>query len=155
GLRELGWIEGSNVTIVYRSANGALASLPTLAAELVGRRPDVIVASSNTAIIALMRETRSIPIVISIAGDPVGAGFVTDLAHPGGNVTGLSNVAEQLSAKRLELLKEIDPRISRIGVFRNPSIPTHAVLLRETAAAADVLRWKVSVADVRSADDYE
>src|SRR5207244_375213 len=101
---------------------GKLDRLPELATELVRLKPDVIVSSSNPAIIALKRATQSIAIIMTSVGDPVGAGFITSLAHPGGNITGLSNIAEQLSGKRLELLKEIRPKIFRISVLRNPTI---------------------------------
>src|SRR6478609_9713341 len=112
----------------YRSADGHLERFPDLASELVQAKVDVIVASGNPAIIALKKATRSIPIVMTVVADPVGAGFISSLARPGGNITGLTNIAEQLSGKRLELLKEINPKIARVAVFRIPTIPTHAVL---------------------------
>ena len=114
GLRELGYVEGKNITIEHRSAEGKVDRLPDLAAELVRLKVDVIVASSNLAVIALKETTQTIPIVMSIVGDPVGAGFIASLARPGGNITGLSGIAEQLSGKRLELLKEINPKL-KIG----------------------------------------
>ncbi|HEV8721905.1 MAG TPA: ABC transporter substrate-binding protein [Candidatus Binatia bacterium] len=100
GLRELGYAEGKNIAIEYRSADGQLERLPELAAELVRLKVDVIVASSNSAIIALKKATQTIPIVMTVVGDPVGAGFIASLAQPGGNITGLTNIAEQLSGKR-------------------------------------------------------
>jgi putative ABC transport system substrate-binding protein len=114
----------------------------------------VIVASSNPAIIALRKATPTIPIVMSVVGDPVGAGFVQSLARPGGNITGLSNLAEGLSAKRLELLKEAVPNISRIAVLRNPRIPTHAVLLRETQGAADALGMRAVPFDTPDPEEF-
>jgi len=155
GLRELSYVEGKNITIEHRSAEGKLHRLPDLAAELVRLKVDVIVASSNLAIIALKEATQTIPIVMSIAGDPVGAGFIASLARPGGNITGLSVIAEQLSGKRLELLKEINPKVARVAVFRNPTIPTHAVLWKETQDAATVLGIKLLPLDTRGLDEIE
>jgi putative ABC transport system substrate-binding protein len=155
GLRELGYAEGKNVTIEHRSAEGKFDRLPGLAAELVQLKVDAIVGSSNTAIIALKEATQTIPIVMAIAGDPVGAGFIASLAHPGGNITGLTVIAEQLSGKRLELLKEINPKITRVAVFRSATTPTHAVLWKETQDAATALRIKVFPLDIRGPDDIE
>ena len=155
GLRELGYAEGKNIAIEYRSAEEKFDRLPELAAELVRLKVDVIVASSNAAIIALKQATQSIPIVMTIVGDPVGAGFVASLARPGGNITGLSNIAEQLSGKRLELLKEIKPKITRVAVFRNPTLPTHAVLWKETQAAATAFGVKLLPLDIRGSDEIE
>ena len=155
GLRELGYVEGKNIAIEHRSAEGKLDRLPDLAAELVRLKVDMIVASSNLAIIALKQATQTIPIVMSIVGDPVGAGFIASLARPGGNITGLANIAEDLSGKRLELLKEINPKIARVAVFWNPTIPTHAVLWKETQAAAAVLGIKLLSLDIRGPDDIE
>ena len=154
GLRGLGYAEGKNVAIEWRSADGKLDRLPNLVNELVRLNVDVIVASSNPAIIELKKATSTIPIVMSVVGDPVGAGFVQTLARPGGNVTGLSNLAEGLSAKRLELLKEAAPNTSRIAVLRHPTIPTHAVLFRETQGAADALRMKVVPFDIPGRDEF-
>jgi putative ABC transport system substrate-binding protein len=155
GLRELGYIERENVAIERRSAEGKLERLPDLAAELVQLKVDVIVASSNLAIIALKKATQTSPIVMAIAGDPVGAGFIASLARPGGNITGLTVIAEQLSRKRLELLREINSKITRVGVFRNPTTPTHAILWEETRAAATTLGIKVFPLDIRGPDDIE
>jgi putative ABC transport system substrate-binding protein len=155
GLAELGYVEGKNLAIEFRSAEGSLDRLPELAMELVRLKPDVIVSSSNPAIIALQRATQSIPIVMTVVGDPVGAGFVSSLARPGGNITGLSNIAEQLSGKRLELLKEIRPKIVRIAVLRNPTIPTHTVLWNETEAVATAMAIKLMPADFRAAGEFE
>ncbi|MBI1892795.1 MAG: ABC transporter substrate-binding protein [Candidatus Rokubacteria bacterium] len=155
GLGDLGYIEGKNITIEFRSADGKLDRLPELAAELVRLKVDVIVGSSNPAIIALKQATREIPIVMAVVGDPVGAGFIQSLARPGGNITGLSNIAEELSGKRLQLLKEINPRISRVAVFRNPTIPTHAVLWKETEAAATALGIRLIPLDFRGPDEFE
>jgi putative tryptophan/tyrosine transport system substrate-binding protein len=155
GLRELGYAEGKNIAIEYRSAEEKFDRLPELAAELVRLKVDVIVASSNAAVIALKQATQSIPIVMTVVGDPVGAGFVASLARPGGNITGLSNIAEQLSGKRLELLKEIKPKITRVAVFRNPTLPTHAVLWKETQAAATAFGVKLLPLDIGGSDEIE
>jgi putative ABC transport system substrate-binding protein len=155
GLRELGYVEGKNIAIEFRSAEGKFDRLPALAAELVRLKVDVIVTSSNPAVTALKQATRDIPIVMTTVGDPVGAGFIQSLARPGGNITGMSSVAEELSGKRLELLKEINPKISRVAVFRNPTIPTHAVLWKETQAAATALGMKLIPLDFRGPEEFE
>jgi putative ABC transport system substrate-binding protein len=155
GLTDLGYVEGTNFTIERRSAEGKLDRLPDLAADLVQLRVDVIVGSSNLAIQALKEATRTIPIVMAIAGDPVGSGFIASLARPGGNITGLTVIAEQLSAKRLQLLKEINPRISTVAVFRSATTPIHAVLWKETQDAATALKIKVFPLDIRGSDDIE
>jgi len=154
-LRELGYVEGKNIVIEARSAEGNFDRLPDLAAELVRLKVDVIAVSSNPAIIALKQATQTIPIVMTVAGDPVGAGFVASLARPGGNITGLTNIAEELSGKRLELLKEINPKITRVAVFRNPTGLTHAVLWKETQDAATALGIKLLPLDIRGPDDFK
>jgi len=144
-----------NINIERRSAEGKLDRLPDLAAELVRLKVDVIVASSNLAIVALKKATQTIPIVMSIVADPVGAGFVASLARPGGNITGLTVISEQLSRKRLELLKEINAKITRVAVFRSPTTPTHTVLWEETRTAATALGMKVFPVDIRVPKDIE
>jgi putative tryptophan/tyrosine transport system substrate-binding protein len=114
-LRELGYAEGKNLAIEYRSAEAKLDRFQPLAADLVGLRVDVFVAASNPATIALKRATQSIPIVMVTSGDPVGTGLVASLARPGGNVTGFSNLAEGLSAKWVELLREAVPKVGRVA----------------------------------------
>jgi putative ABC transport system substrate-binding protein len=155
GLLELGYAEGKNIVIEWRTSGGNLDRVPDLANELVRLKVDVIVASSNPAIIALKQATSTIPIVMSSVGDPVGAGFVQSLARPGGNVTGLSNLAEGLSAKRVELLKEAVPHASLVAVLRHPAIPTHTVLLRETQSAASMLKMKLVSFDIRGPDEFD
>jgi len=117
GLRDLGYVEGQNVTIRPRYAEGRFEKLSDLVAELVQLNVDVIVASPTAAIRAAQRASKTIPIVMALSGDPVGSGFVTSLAHPGGNITGLTSVAQELTAKRLELLKAIAPATSRVSFF--------------------------------------
>src|SRR5213594_2210371 len=112
GLRELGYVEGKNIVIEYRYAEGKHDRLPTLAAELVRLNVDVIVAGGNTVIPPVKEATKTIPIVMTQASDPVASGFVVSLSRPGGNITGLSSVGTELSGKRLELLKETVPRLS-------------------------------------------
>jgi putative ABC transport system substrate-binding protein len=119
GLRELGWVDGQNVIVEDRWADGKTSRLPELAAELVRMKVDVIFTASWPAAVAAKQATTTIPIVISGAGDPVGTGLVASLARPGGNITGLGDLATELSAKRLELLKETVPKLSRVAVLWN------------------------------------
>jgi putative ABC transport system substrate-binding protein len=155
GLRERGWIEGKNILVERRQLGGSSDGISSVVSELIGLNVDVIVASSNPVISALKRATQTMPIVMSVVGDPVGAGFVASLARPGGNITGLSQLAEAISAKRLEILKEIHTKAARVAVLRNPSIPTHAVLFGETEAAARVLGLKLLPADIGAPDAIE
>ena len=155
GLRERGWVEGQNLSIESRFIEGKPERIPAAVADLVNLPVDVIIASANPVIVALMRATKTIPIIMSVVGDPVGSRFIASLAKPGGNVTGLSNIAEGLSAKRLEILREINPRISKVGVLRNSTIPTHAVLFGETEAAARTMKVNVIPVDFREAKDFE
>jgi putative ABC transport system substrate-binding protein len=119
GLRELGYVEGKNIVIEFRSADGKLERLPAIAADLVHLKVDVIVSAGSTVTRAAKQATATIPIVMTQDNDPVGDGFVASLARPGGNITGLSNYAPELSGKRLDLLREIIPNVSRVAVFRN------------------------------------
>jgi putative ABC transport system substrate-binding protein len=155
GLQERGWIEGQNIVVDYRLEDGRAERLTALTAELVNSKIDVIVASSNPVISALKRATDTVPIVMSVVGDPVGAGFVASLARPGGNITGLSNLAEGLSAKRLEILREIKPGITRVAVLRNSSIATHVALYRETEIAAHAMKVMLVPIDFRAATELE
>jgi len=120
GLRDLGYVEGRNLVIEYRHAEGKVEQLPALAAELVALKVDVIVASGTLAALAAKQATSTLPIVFNPAGDPVGSGLVTSLARPGGNVTGLSAFAPELIGKRLELLKQAVPGVSRVAVLWQP-----------------------------------
>jgi putative ABC transport system substrate-binding protein len=149
GLRELGYVEGQNIALDYLSAEGKLERLPELAAELVRRKVDVIVGGPEPVIRAAKQATTSIPIVMVAAGDPVAAGFVASLARPGGNITGQTNLASGLSAKRLELLKEAAPTISRVAVLWNPDNPGVVPTLRETEAAARSLRIQLQPLEMR------
>src|SRR5262245_40750700 len=131
GLRELGYIEGQNVAIEYRYADGKVDQLPGLAAELVGLKVDVIVTSGPQATRPAQKATAVIPIVMAFDSDPVGNGFVASLAHPGGNITGLSALSPELSGKQLELLKEIVPKLSRVAVLGNSSEPANSKTFKE------------------------
>jgi putative tryptophan/tyrosine transport system substrate-binding protein len=152
GLRELGYVDGQNIVIEWRFAKGKADLLPELAAELVRLKVDVIIASATQAIQAAKQATKTIPIVFPTAGDPVAYGLVDSLARPGGNITGLSNLSLDLGGKRLELLKEALPRISRVAVLYDPQLQ---LSLKETQTAAQVLGVKVQALEVRAAADIE
>ena len=134
-LQDLGWVKGQNIVIEYRSAEGHLDRLPALAAELVSQRVDVIVANSAPETSAARQATRTIPIVFVVHGDPVGAGDVESLAHPGGNITGLSQMHPDLSAKQLDLLKELVPSVRRVAVLWNAAVASKASDWRELQSA--------------------
>jgi putative tryptophan/tyrosine transport system substrate-binding protein len=136
GLRDLGYVEGQNLVVDYRWGNGAAARLPALAAELVRLRVEVLVATNNLAVLAAMQATSNIPIVCVACSEPVGTGLVASLAHPGGNVTGLSLVTPELSGKRLQLLRETLPRIARVALLWDAGHVGMADRVRETEAAA-------------------
>ena len=155
GLRELGYVEGQNIVIEYRYAEGNAERLPDLAAELVSLKVDIIVAGGTPAPLAAKHATRRIPIVMSAAGNPVETGLVASLARPGGNVTGLSLLSADLTAKRLQLLKEVLPGVSRVAVLWNAANPISALVVRETEAAARALGLQVQSVEVRGPDDFE
>jgi putative tryptophan/tyrosine transport system substrate-binding protein len=154
-LREFGWVEGKNVVFERRHAENRVERLPVLAAELVRLHVDVIVGVGTLAPLAAMRATSTIPIVMTAAGDPVGSGLVASLARPGGNVTGMSLMAPDLGGKRLELLKEILPRLARVAVLWNASNPYPALVFKETQTAGRALGIEVQSLEVRSPDDLE
>ena len=135
GLRDAGYAEGRDVVIEWRSANGDYDRIPELAADLVQRKVDVIVVESTVAARAVKRATSTISIVMAIVADPVGSGLVASLAHPGGNVTGLSLMTSDLSTKRLQLLKEAIPRLTRVAVLWNPDTPYHAKMVEDLKGA--------------------
>jgi putative tryptophan/tyrosine transport system substrate-binding protein len=139
GLRELGYVEGQNVALEGRWAEGRSDRLPGLVAELVRLPVDVLVVESGLAGLAAKKATQTIPIVMAPVGDPVGSGLVASLGRPGGNITGVSLFAPDLSWKRLELLQEAVPEVSRVGVLWNPANPNSAAQLRQTEVAAR--RW--------------
>ena len=136
GLRDLGYVEGKNIVIEFRSAEGEIQRLTGLAAQLVQMNVDVIVATGTPAVQAAQRATNTIPIVMGTAGDPVGAGFVASLSRPGGNITGLTSITGDLSSKYLELLRTAVPKLSRVAVLMNPGNPSHARLFVPNIQAA-------------------
>ncbi len=155
GLRELGYVEGKNILVEYRWADGKIERLPDLAAELVGLKVDIIVTSGPIQTPFVKKATSSIPIVMAFDNDPVGNGFVDSLARPGGNTTGLSTYAPEISQKRLGLLKEIIPRLSRVAVLGNSSEPGDAQMLREARKAATQLKVMLQYLDILSPRDIE
>jgi putative tryptophan/tyrosine transport system substrate-binding protein len=155
GLRDLGHVEGKDIVIEYRYAEGKLDRFPALAAELVRLKVDVIVTGTSAGTRSAKEATATIPIVMAQDGDPVGNGFVASLARPGGNITGLSSLAPEISGKRLELLKEIGPKFSRIAVFGNSASPGTAQSLKETELAAGTFGVQLQYLDVRSPKDIE
>jgi putative ABC transport system substrate-binding protein len=154
GLRELGYIEGQNIAIEWRSAEGEVDRLPRLAAELVRLKVDVIVTGGAGATRPAKEATATIPIVMAQDTDPVESGFVTSLARPGGNVTGLSTLHPTISAKRLEILKELRPRLSRVAFFGTSTWAGNAQGLRETELAARTLGVKLQYVDVSRPKDF-
>jgi putative ABC transport system substrate-binding protein len=154
-LRELGWIEGKNVVIESRYAENRIERLPELAADLVRRNVDVIVAFGTPPPLAAKQATTTIPIVMAAAGDPVGSGLVASLAQPGGNVTGMSVMAPDLGGKRLELLKEVLPWLDRVAVLWNAANPYAAIVFKETQAAGRILGVKNQSLEVRGPDDFD
>ena len=152
-LRDLGYDEGQNFVIDWRYQLGTSDRLPTLAAELVRLKPDVIVADVTVAIRAAMQATSTIPIVMASSADAVGSGLVTNLRRPGGNVTGVTIMLAELTAKRLQLLKEVAPKVSRLAILWDPAIPWHRAMLKEIEAAAPALRLQPVVIAVRNRDD--
>jgi putative ABC transport system substrate-binding protein len=154
-LRELGWVEGKNVAFELRYAENHLERLPELAADLVRRKVDVIAAAGTLAPLAAKRATTTIPIVMTAAGDPLGSGLVASLARPGGNVTGMSLMAPDLGAKRLELLKEVLPRLSRVAVLWNADNPYSVLVFKETQAGGRTLGIEVRSLEVRGPDDFD
>jgi len=155
GLRERGYREGKDLTIEHRYAEGNPDLLPGLAAELVGLQVEVIVVSGSQAIQALKHATSTIPVVMAVSGDPLEKGFVTSLARPGENLTGLSLFAPELSGKRLELLKEAVPAISHVAVLANPANPLTAAQVRETQRAAQALQVQLHLVEVRGPYDLD
>jgi putative tryptophan/tyrosine transport system substrate-binding protein len=155
GLRDVGYVEGKNIVIEYRYAERKIDRLPALAAELVRLKVDVIVTSASQETRAAKVATSTIPIVMINEPDPVGTGFVASLARPGGNITGLSTLSPELSGKRLELLKEIIPKLARVAVLGNSTSPGNADTLKELELAAEGLKVKLQYVDVLSANDIE
>ena len=154
GLRELGYVEGRNMRIEYRSADGRSERFPDLAAELVRLKVDVILTRGTPAVMAAKNATGTIPVVMAASGDPVLSGVVSSLARPGGNVTGLSAVAVEVSGKRLELIREVAPGVSRVAALFNMSNPNDALQWKEIETAAPSLRVQLQLLDVRKPGDF-
>src|SRR5262245_13610718 len=155
GLRELGYVEGKNIVIEYRYAEEKLDRLPALAAELVRFKVEVIVTGGSTSTRAAKEATTTIPIVMAQVNDPVGNGFVASLARPGGNITGLSTLAPEISGKQLELLKEIVPKLFRVAVFGTSTRPGNAQALKETELAAGAFKVQLQYLDILGPKDIE
>jgi len=153
GLRELGYIEGKNIVIEWRSSEGILDRNPALAAELVRLKVDVIVSAAVSLTRAAKAATSTVPIVMAQDADPVGNGFVASLARPGGNITGLSTLAPELSGKKLEILKEVVPTLSRVAVFETSTY--RDTTSKEIELAAQALKIKIQYLDVRSPTEFE
>jgi putative ABC transport system substrate-binding protein len=153
-LRTLGWIEGQNVIVEYRLTGGKDERIPELAADLVRLRVDLIVAAGSNYADAALRATRTIPIVFCTHGDPVGAGHVASLSRPGGNVTGISNLLTELSAKQLELLNAAVPGPGPIAVLWNPATPTHAAALPAVKAAARDLGIEIRLVPAKVVEEF-
>jgi len=155
GLRDLGYIEGKPILIEYRHTEEKPDRLPLLAAELVRLKVDIIVVSGGLATSAAKNATKEIPIVMAIAGDPVGSGHVASLRRPGGNITGLTNLAPELGGKRLELLKEVIPGLSRVAILADSTNPIFALQLREVESAAQALKLQLQILEVRDSNDID
>lgn len=153
GLGELGYVEGQNLLLEIRWAEGKSDLLQGLAAELLTTRPDVLVTSGSEAILTLKRATAVVPIIMATVMDPVALGITASLAQPGGNLTGLAILSPELTAKRLQLLKEVVPRLARVAVLWNPANPGNALMLREVETASQILGVRWQEVAVRGPDD--
>jgi ABC-type uncharacterized transport system substrate-binding protein len=155
GLRDLGYLEGKNIVIEYRWAEGKYDRFPDLAAELVRLKVDVIVTGGTPATQAAMRATTTIPIVMMATGDPLRTGLVASLARPGGNVTGTTQLGAEVAGKRLQILKETVPKLSRVAFLRNPASAAHAPYFNDLQAAARGLRLTVQSVEVQEPNEFE
>jgi len=155
GLQEFNYVEGKNLTVEYRWGDGNFDRLPAMAAELVRLNPDVIISVNTAALLALQKATTTIPIVMLGTADPVAVGLVRSLARPGGNITGMSVMAPELSRKRLELLKEAVPNLDRVTVLSNSGNPAVVLALQETQAAAQALGLSLRSVDVREPGEID
>src|SRR5436190_20374982 len=151
GMRDLGYVDGRNMKLIVRWGEGRLERMPAIARELVQMKPDVIVASSSPSVLAARDATRTIPIVMPVSSDPVGDGIVASLARPGGNITGLSLMAPELGAKRLQLLRQVLPKPARaVGVMWNPAFKGMGARFREAQATAPAVGMEVRSIEVRT-----
>ena len=154
-LRKLGYVEGQNLIIAYRWADGDVKRFPALARELVNLKPDVIVTAGTPAVLAVKEATVSIPIVAALVGDPVAGGLVSSLAKPGGNVTGLALLTEELEPKRLEILKQVVPGLARVAILLNPINPYSAIAWNHTQPAAAALGVQLQRVEARDPNDLD
>ena len=154
GMRDLGYIEGKNLVIEFRWAEGRYDRFASLVTDLIHLPVDVIVTAGTPGTLAAKNATKTIPLVMAVSGDAVGAGLVESLARPGGNVTGLTTMVSELEGKRLELLLEILPKLARITALKNDANPLMAIQFRQTAAAAKSLRVALEAVDIRAVDDF-
>jgi putative ABC transport system substrate-binding protein len=155
GLRDLGYLEGHNVVIEYRWAEGKYEQFPTLIGELLALKMDVIVTAGTPATLAVKKATTSVPLVMIAVGDPVGTGIVPSLNRPGGNITGLTSIAQELDAKRLELLREVIPALSHIAVLWNSANPIQAIEQNRVRVAAQALRMTILSYGVQTEEGLE
>jgi putative ABC transport system substrate-binding protein len=155
GLRELGYVDGQNIAIESRWAEAQYERYPTLVADLVSSKVDVIVATSGAATRAAQQASRTIPIVMLHVNDPVGSGLVASLARPGGNITGLTTMDPDLVGKQLQLLTEVVPKVSRVALLRHPDNPATAAQLREAEAAARVLGVRLQILEARNPQEID
>jgi putative tryptophan/tyrosine transport system substrate-binding protein len=155
GLRDLGYVEGQNLVIEQRYAEGSDERLRDLAADLVQRQVEVIVAGGSAAIRAAQHATRTIPIVMALSADPVARGFVASLAHPGDNITGVSWQGTELGGKQLEMLKEVVPQVSRVALLGNPASPGYGPGLHNLTVAAQALGLHLHVVEIHHADEVD
>jgi putative ABC transport system substrate-binding protein len=155
GLRDLGYVEGRNITIAYRFTEGQADRLPELVAELIRLQVDVLVTDGDVAIRAAKHATTTIPIVMAVSGDPVGVGLVASLARPGGNITGLSMMLPEVSGKRLEFLQEAVAKLSHVAVLWDPTAPASPIAFKETQTAAHALGLQLQSLEVRGPDEFD
>src|ERR1700737_4343095 len=153
-MRALGYIDGENIVIVYRFADGNDGMLPALAKQLIAAGVDMIVATNSATTQAAIKATPSLPIIMVTSGDPIGSGFIKSFAHPGGNVTGLSSFATELGGKQLEVLMELDPHVTRIATLWNSANDSNVAFLHDWHDHP-MLRATLQPFDVRSLDDLE
>jgi len=154
GLRNLGYVEGKSLLIEYRYAEGKPDRIPSLVAELVQLKVEVLVVGAQASIRAAMQATKTIPIVMVSSVDPVAAGIVDSLARPGGNITGLSRLTRELGGKRLEIIKEVVPEISRVGILRVADDPASTIAFKEYEAAASALKIQLQSLEVQRPTPY-
>ena len=156
GLRELGWVEGQNIVIEYRTSEGRVERLPDLAAELARLKVDVIVAPGTQAALAAKNATATIPVVMIAVAEPVAQGLIAGLARPGGNVTGLSySVGTEIFGKELELLKEAVPKVRQVAIIWNPANPIHGIWIKEIKVPAQSLGVQLQLLEARRPDDFD